>query len=71
MHLKYEDWEKFQGKKLKVVKGAAEITGVLKGLDDSGVGVAKDKVVRPWLVETETGEIALHPEDGWRICTGV
>ena len=68
LSLKYEDWGKYKGKKLKFTKGDVVIEGVLKGLGTSVMAVSVEKVVNPWEIETENEIVSLCPEDGWRIC---
>lgn len=67
--LKYEDWEKFKGKKLKFRKGAEEIEGVLQGLGDSVTALSPEKAVRLWLIKSDKGNFELYPES-WTISIG-
>jgi hypothetical protein len=70
MRLKYNEWEKYKGKKLKFTKGAVQIEGILKGLGESVIATSSGEAVNPWLIITENGECEIHPEDNWIICMG-
>ncbi len=71
LEIRYEDWEKYLGKRFKLSKGDTVIKGVLKGLGQSIVAVSPEKVVNPWKIETEESTIELYPEDKWRICGNI
>ncbi len=69
LKLKYEDWEKYKGKKLKFRKGSEEIEGILQGLGESVTVLSPEKAVRLWLIKADKGNFELYPES-WTISIG-
>ena len=67
---KYNDIEKYKGRRLKFTKGDTEFEGVVKGLSELVMAASAEKLIKPWVIETDKEDVHLNPEDGWLICAG-
>lgn len=63
MTLKYDQWSELVGQTLKLQVGLATHRGTLVGLGQAVMAVGGGKVVRPWMIRTESGDIGFYPED--------
>lgn len=68
IHVNYEDWPAYIGKRITIEINHETFVGIVKGLSDSIIATGPDTVVRPWVLETEKEDIHFIPNDSWRIC---
>ena len=70
MQLKYDDIEKYIGKRFRFQKDSIQFEGEIVGLGDSVMAISPTLVIKPWVVRTAEKDIHLHPENDWQICGG-